>query len=58
MQQQHSAAGKSIEYIDIASPKLSRKGTIRDDLIDQVSVYTTRAGYDIWADIVRAKLTE
>jgi lysophospholipase L1-like esterase len=35
---------------------LNKDGSIRDGLIGKDGVHMTRAGYDIWADVIRSQL--
>lgn len=53
-----AASDRHIEYIDVASRMLNKDGTVRDGLIGKDGVHTTRAGYDIWTEVMRSQLTE
>jgi hypothetical protein len=53
-----AASDRQIEYIDVASRMLNKDGTVRDGLIGKDGVHMTRAGYDIWVEVVRSHLTE
>ncbi len=47
-----------IEYIDVASRMLKKDGTLRDGLIGEDRVHMTRAGYNLWTEVVRSHLTK
>ena len=54
----YAESDKHIEYIDVASRMLNKDVTIRDGLIGKDRVHMTRAGYDIWTEVVRSHLVK
>ncbi|MEM9346238.1 MAG: SGNH/GDSL hydrolase family protein [Planctomycetota bacterium] len=49
---------KSVVYIDIATPMLSKDGKPRADLFIQDNLHLNRKGYELWRDTIRPVLVE
>ncbi|QDU94950.1 GDSL-type esterase/lipase family protein [Lignipirellula cremea] len=54
----YAESDPNIEYLDVASRMLHPDGTIRQELIGKDGVHMTRAGYEVWTEVVRSQFTE
>jgi len=49
---------KNIEYIDVFTPMLDKKGVPRPELFRSDALHLNEAGYELWASIIRPRLLQ
>jgi hypothetical protein len=47
---------KNVEYIDVFTPMLDKKGVPRPELFRADALHLNEAGYELWASIIRPRL--
>lgn len=52
----YAAGGGEVGYVDVFTPMLNAQGMPRDDLLVEDGLHMNRAGYALWAQIIRPLL--